>query len=116
MKPKCAITSAEANVPDLRSRFAQHTPNAVEKNGPCGPCKTRKPNFLYLSRVVGPYLLENRLKDDRWRQLSALVGTVHESDLIVAKDRCGQTVGLASLFHRRYLNINRTGDSVCSQA
>jgi len=78
--------------------------------------KTRKPNFLWFSRVVGPYLPENRLKDDRWRLLSALVGTVHESDSIVAKDRCGQTVGLASLFYRRYLDINTTGDSVCSQA
>jgi hypothetical protein len=45
MKPKCEITSAEANVPDLRSRFAQHTPKAVEKNGPCGSCRNKKTLF-----------------------------------------------------------------------
>jgi hypothetical protein len=74
------------------------------------------PISFVFSRVVGPYLPEKRQKDDRWRQLSALVGTVHESDSIFAKDRCGQTVRLASLFYRRYLDINTTGDSLCSQA
>ena len=48
--------------------------------------------------------------------MSNLVDTVHESGSIVAKDRYGQTVGLASLIYQRYLDINSTGDSLCSQA
>ena len=48
--------------------------------------------------------------------MSNLVDTVHDSGSIVAKDRYGQTVGLASLIYQRYLDINSTGDSLCSQA
>jgi hypothetical protein len=46
MKPKCEITSAEANVPDLRSRFAQHTPKAVKKTAHVVLAETKKPYFL----------------------------------------------------------------------
>ncbi len=35
---------------------------------------------------------------------------------LLRKTVSGQTVGLASLFYRRYLNINTIGDSLCSQA
>jgi hypothetical protein len=95
MKSKCAITSVEANAPDLRSCFAQHTPKAVEKRPMWSLSKQENPifwrrfhpiSFGFHASLARVYL-KNRLKYDRWKQLSTLVGTIHESGSIVAKDR-----------------------------
>jgi hypothetical protein len=95
------------------------------KNGPCGPCRNKKTLFSGVDFTQFPFGFhaslarihpKNRLKYGRWKQLSTLIKTVYESGSIVAKDRYGQTVGLASLIYQRYLDINSTGDSLCSQA
>tara|TARA_B110001469_G_scaffold37354_1_gene37307 strand:- start:12149 stop:12463 length:315 start_codon:yes stop_codon:yes gene_type:complete len=93
MKTKCAVTSVEANAPDLRSSFAQHTSKAVGKRPMWSLYKQEDPIFwcsfypisFGFHASVARVHSKNRLKYDRWKQLSALIDTVRKSGSMLRK-------------------------------